>query len=253
MLTGEKDRARRELEEDLAFVRSELVAETKFSEIVLSEALTLAALGQWSGEFTLLQSPNLSQPLYSILSIARDIAELAARRFGCSPSGIKSPPLIPDDLPAEEWADRVISSIETDAATFRLDRTVAPAIGWQLRVPSANTLAWQRRVGKLGEAHRTSDQVLALARRLSQTYPDQAAGYMLLSDAYVQKAKIAYREEEAPVIMQWEQKAFDAAVRAVVVEPENGEAGELLKNRLIRLHKIRQSGDFKSAWLHRPR
>ena len=62
MLRGESDRARKELEDDLDLVRSVPVAETTFPEFVLSEALTLAALGQWSGEFMPLRSPIHSQP-----------------------------------------------------------------------------------------------------------------------------------------------------------------------------------------------
>ena len=62
MLRGDSDRARKELEEDLNLVRSVPVAETAFPEFALSEALTLAALGQWSGEFTPLRSPIHPQP-----------------------------------------------------------------------------------------------------------------------------------------------------------------------------------------------
>src|SRR5262249_15183425 len=132
ILHGQTDRARKELEEDLAFVRSALVAETNGPEIVLSEALTLTALGRWSGEFTPIRSPLHSQPPYSIQGLERDIAELAARRFGLLPSIGKPPWIIMDDLPADAWADRIISSIEIDAARFQLDRTRLPAIAYWL-------------------------------------------------------------------------------------------------------------------------
>ncbi len=91
-------------------------------------------------------------------------------------------------------------------------------------VCGGTTLGWQRPVGKLGHARRVADQLLALADRLIRSYPDRAASYMLLSEGYVQKAKIAYRENGAPVVERWERKALDAALRAATLEPENEEA-----------------------------
>ncbi len=60
---------------------------------------------------------------------------------------------------------------------------------------------------------------------------------MLLSEGYVQRAKIAYRVDDEPVI-GWERKALDAALHAVTLEPENDEAHGLVKNRCARLNKL---------------
>ncbi len=100
-------------------------------------------------------------------------------------------------------------------------------------------MTWQRQVGKLGEAHRIADQLLALAERLTRSYPDQAAAYMLLSEGYIQKAKNAYREDDEPVIERWERKALDAAKHAATLEPENDEALNLVKDRRARLLKLK--------------
>jgi hypothetical protein len=197
--------------------------------------LTLAALGRWSGELALLQSP--SRPPYSIQGLERDIAELAARRFGLQPSIIKPPWVIPDDLPAEAWVDRFISSIEADAARFHLDCARIPTVGWWLRLPLQNEAARRRHIGELREAHRITDRLLALAERFTRSYPDQAAAYMLLSEGYIQKAKNAYREDESPVIRRWEQKALDAAIQALLLEPENDQARNLFENCRARLAK----------------
>ena len=48
----------KELEDDLQLVRSVPVAETGLPALVLSEALTLAALGQWSGEIKPFSIPD---------------------------------------------------------------------------------------------------------------------------------------------------------------------------------------------------
>ena len=239
MLRGESDRARKELEADLDLVRSVPVADTAFPEFALSEALTLAALGQGSGEFTPLGFPIRPQPANaSFHDLEQGLAEKAARRIGWRPSIVKPTWLIPDHLSTEAWTDRVISSIKADASKFALDHTRIPAIGWIMRHHCLGRLGWQRKVGKLGDANRIADQLLALAERLTQLYPDQAAAYMLLSEGYVQRAKIAYREDDAPVIERWERKALDAAIHAATLESENDEADGLVKERRARLHKL---------------
>jgi serine/threonine protein kinase len=253
LLQGETERARKALEEDLAFVSSELVAETKHSEIALSEALPLAALGRWSGEFDSSQFADWPQPTSGSSPILeRDLAELAARRLGWLPSIVRLPLSIPDDLSAEAWADRFISSIEADTAKFHIDRMRIPAVVWWLKQPHHTAASNQRHIGNLREAQRITDRFIALAERLTRSYPDQVEASMLLAEACVQKAKNAYRADEATVIEQWELKALSAAVHALSLEPANNEARALVADRLIRLHKIRQSGDLNSAWLHRP-
>jgi len=99
-------------------------------------------------------------------------------------------------------------------------------------------MTWQRQVGKLGDAHRIADQLVALGERLTQLYPDQAAACMLLSEGYVQRAKIAYREHEAPVIERCERKALDAAIHAATLESENDDADDLVKERRARMQKL---------------
>ena len=238
MLRGEPDRARKELEDDLRLVRSVPVAETAFPEFALSEAATLAALGQWSGEFTPLRSPTDRQPpIVDINQFEKCLAELAARRIGWLPSVARSPWLIPMDLPTKGWTDRVISSIQSDATKFHIDPTRIPAIGWNMMHPCASTQTWYRKVDKLGEAHRLADQEVALAERLTRSYLYQASAYMLLSEGYVQESKNACRDEGAPLAPQWDQKALDAALHAEKIEPDNDEARGLVKNRRARLKK----------------
>jgi len=238
MLRGDSDRARKELEDDLSLVRSVSDAESASPAFVLSEALTLAALGQWSGSLTVLRSSIQSQPAkLEIHDLQLTLAELTARRIGWLPSIDKSTSLIPNDLPPDAWADRVVSAIQSDVAKFDLDRTGIPAIAWLMRHHCAGTLARQRTAGKLSDAHRIVAQLRALAERLTQLHPDQAAAYMLLSDGYVQRAKIAYLVEDEPVI-GWARQALDAAIHAATLEPENEEAHSLVKDRRARLSKL---------------
>jgi hypothetical protein len=237
MVRGESDRARRELEEDLNLIRSVPVAETAFPAFILSEALTLAALGQWSGELTRLRSPLHSRStILNAHDSERSLAELTGRRIGWLPSIVKPPWLIPEDLPNEARTDRVLASMQSDATRLHLDHTRIPDVCWSMRLYCASTLSWRRRAGKLGDAHQVVDRLLALAGRLTRLYPDQAA-HMFLSEGYVQRAKIAYRVAGEPVL-EWERKALDAAIHAATLEPENEEAHSLVKGRRARLNKL---------------
>jgi eukaryotic-like serine/threonine-protein kinase len=234
---GELDFARTALVTDVRWVRSLLDADSECPVFILSEALTLAALGQWSGEFKLARtSIQLHQSDVEIRNLELGLAELTARRVGWLPTSVKSPLLLPADLPDGAWADRVISAIESDAAKFRIARTRIPAIAWSTRGYFTDTLWRQRTVGKLDDAQRIVDQLLALAERLTKSYPDQAAPCMLLSEGYVQRAKNAFRIPGEPV-KEWNQNALDAAIQAAALDPENEEAHNLVKERRARVNR----------------
>ena len=201
MAHGESDRARKELEDDLNLVRSESVAETASPAFVLSEALTLAALGQWSGEFRFLRSPIQSQPTnVEINDLEPGLAELTARRIGWLPSIVKSSLAHTGGTSDRSMggSHHLLNQIRCHGVQPRSHSNSRDRLDDEGAL--ASKLAWQRRVGKLGDALRIADQLLALAERLTQSYPDQAAAYMLLSEGYVQRAKNGYREDDEPVI-----------------------------------------------------
>jgi serine/threonine protein kinase len=238
MASGETGLARRELERDLDLVRSVPGAETPYRELVLSETLTLAALGRWSGDLTPLEHSSHSRlAIIDVKLLEACLAELTARRIGWLPSIDKSPSLMPEELPTETWTDRVISAIQADAAQFDLDHNHVPAIGWQMKFCFWGTLSRQRQAGNLADAQRIVDGLLALGGHLTRSSPDQATTYMFLSEVYVQRAKNAYRMDGEPVD-GWERKALAAASQAATLEPENDEARSLVKNRVARLNKL---------------
>jgi hypothetical protein len=144
----------------------------------------------------------------------------------------------PADLPSEAWTDRAFSSIQFYAEKIGLDEARIPDIGWMMRHYAAWTLGLQRRTGKFGNADRTVDQLLALAQGLTRSYPDRAAAYMLLSEAYVQRAKNACRKENEAAIASWERKSLDAAIHAATLDSENDEAHGPVKARRARLRKL---------------
>lgn len=238
MMLGEWDRALRILEDDLRLLRSVPASETGSPAFALTEALTLAALGRWSGELTPPRFPFDPRPSsLSALNPDANLAELTARRIGWAPSLVKPPWLIPENVPTEAWADRVITAIQFDAAKLHLDGTRIPGVCWAMRDCPAGALTRLRQDGKIGEARQGVDRWLALAGRLTKSYPSQAAAYMFLSEGYMQRAKIAYRVDGEPVD-DWERKSLDAALHAATLEPENEEAHRQVKDRRIRLRRL---------------
>ena len=125
--------------------------------------------------------------------------------------------------------------MQTDAAKLRLDHTLIPAVCWRMRQHCVGTLVQQRTGGNFDDAHRTTDRLLALAERLLQSYPNQAASYMLLSEAYVARAKLADPIEEGPMIESWERNALDAAIHAATLDSRKDEALVLVKDRRARV------------------
>ena len=168
------------------------------------------------------------------------VAELSARRVGWL-SAITQPPWpVPEEMSPEKWTDRVISSLKSDTAKFGLDHNSLPSICWRMREFSASRMMWQRKRKELGDAARTSSQLLALAERLTRLYPDHAASHLLLSEAYVQRAKNAYQVAGEPA-KPWEQKALEAALRAVTVAPDNDDAHARVRACGARLQRLKAS------------
>ena len=235
MLSGESQRAQRELEEDLNVLKSVRAAETVSPDFVLSEALTLAALGRWSGELRVSQSPLPSQPaLLTAHESLSNLAELAARRIGWLPTIAKPAWFTGNESPTEAWADRVIASVGSDAKRMNLDHRRVTTIFWLMRVRALPVLHTLRSLGKLDDARRITDQWLALGERLAKLYPNEVDGYMMLSEGYIQRAKIAYRVPGEPIVL-WEQRALDAALHAARLKPENGEVCGLVENCRARM------------------
>jgi serine/threonine protein kinase len=238
MRHGEAVRARKVLEEDLDLLRSVSQSEVAFPEIAFNEALTLGRLGKWNGKLTLLRTPSHFQSAKIDTNVLEPgLAELTARRIGWILSNDSPDWLIPEDLPAEPWSDRVISSIQSDAATLDCNHTRIPAVCWQMRNHCANALERLKMLGNHDDERRLFDRLLTLARRLTQLYPDQAEAYMLLSEGYIERAIITDHVDGEAVI-GWEQEALAAALHAATLDPKHDEAHRLVKDRRTRVRIV---------------
>jgi hypothetical protein len=240
-MDGETDRAREELKDDLARIRSLPNAGRGCPLSELNEVLDLAALGRWpAGEWTPTRLPSHPpRGRAEARSLERCLSELTARRVGWPPSLGDPAPLIPADLPPEAWADRVVRAIEADASKLGLDRSRAPVVGHWMRYSFAFVLSRQRRLGRFDEARLMTDRVLALGRLFSRAYPDHPYAAMLMSECYVQRAKMSHCVDDRSAL-DWERRALHEAVRALALDPENEEARDLVKERRARVSHVEQ-------------
>ncbi len=239
MSHNEPDRARRELQDDLDFLRSAPAAELEYPTFALCEALTRAKLGRWSGESSLPRPPIRSAPVtVSIECVILDLDELATERIGWLLLSDGLSPSNRQDLPAGARTDRVLSAIRSDAAMFGLENNRLPKICWSMRPVYSANLGELRRIQHPDDANRLADCLLKLAEHLTRAYPEQADSFMLLSDAYIQKAKNAYQEDAMVDAGSFEHLALDAAIKASRVEPGNGGARNLVEDRRARVSRL---------------
>ena len=238
ILRGEPDRARRELEQNLRMIRSERGAEFAFPVICLSEALTRARLGENFDDSLPHQPLVLTDRTTGwIEGLERSLAELAGCRIGWVPSLGTSSSVIANDPPGEPWADRVIEAMRSDSANFGRDTSRVPVIAFWLGDHCAGRSSRYRRADKLADAQRCVNQLLVLAKRLTQAYPDEATAFMLLSEAFVQNAKIAYRQQDGDPV-NWERQALDAAIHAASLASAPETVHGLVKDRRARVSRL---------------
>jgi hypothetical protein len=101
------------------------------------------------------------------------------------------------------------------------------------------------------EARRTADKMLALGKDLVERHSDQPMAHLVLSEAYFQLSKNAWRIEDRATVRLTLRRSLDSALRARSLDPESKDARHLagiLQRRLDDLavgelnHPISASG-----------
>ena len=114
-------------------------------------------------------------------------------------------------------------------------RPTVPVHGSKLVEFAIITAAGQRRMGQLKDADLTARRLMAFARRLVQDYPSQPESHMVLSEAYFQVSKNAWKREDYPAIEQELRQALDSARHAVRLNPQREDARHFVDRLLPRL------------------
>jgi tetratricopeptide (TPR) repeat protein len=140
-------------------------------------------------------------------------------------------------LPAQSWAERALRSIRVTIPSA-IDPAQESEAGYGLVFHLGGVAAEHRRCGRLEEAVRTADRILALARLLVQRHPDQPSTHLALSEAYNQFHKNAWRTVDRCAIEQNLTRSLDAARHATVLNPNDEVARYVVDQRLRRLKDL---------------
>jgi hypothetical protein len=116
------------------------------------------------------------------------------------------------------------------AAHPNLVPAVEPEAECRLNMELGRLAAEQRHCGRLGEARKTADRMLALGHLLVSRHRDHPAGHLALSDAYTQLYKNAYQTDDMAAVERNMRLSLDAALRAQALDPYD----ELVRARVVR-------------------
>ena len=184
-----------------------------------------------------------------IIAIWRTLTRLDLHEFkvGLSSAPASSPdeadPLLrlasseADVLSAESWAELVARSLTSSPVPVDLSGNYA----YDFIELLGHRVAGQRRMGRIDEARRSTERMCAFARLLLTRYPDRAATHLALSESYKHIVKNAWQTEDRAAVEQNWKLAFDAARRALVIDPLNTRAGSEVTELQRRLDLLLES------------
>ena len=113
---------------------------------------------------------------------------------------------------------------------------VGPIIG--MIVGLSSTAARQRKAGQLDEADRTVDWYMILANRMLRLHPGYPTSYLVLSDAYSQRSKNAWKRKDLPAVKQCVDWSWSRTLQRAGVDPEDMDVRQLLQDRKERLRGV---------------
>jgi Protein kinase domain len=146
-------------------------------------------------------------------------------------------PADPTQAP-EQWATIALTALASDDA----DPDVAArqsAMDGRLAIDNLAALASTiRRQGHTEEAGRIASRLLALGKRLAQTYRQQPASHLALSDAYLQFSKEGWKSEDLASIEMNVTFALDAAHKALLLDMTSEDSQQTVYRLQQRLAKL---------------
>jgi hypothetical protein len=97
----------------------------------------------------------------------------------------------------------------------------------------------QRNLGRLDDARAIAARLMTFGRRLVREYPESAHAYRVLSEAYNQVRKNAYKTGDDKLVEQANVQAIETAQRALSLDPDRIETRRHLDILTKRLAKIK--------------
>ena len=132
----------------------------------------------------------------------------------------------PDTGSNEEWARRVVRSLEVGPDLDGHDAIQVSEAAYLVQKCLSERASTRRRAGKLAEARRTVDRMHALGHLLVSARPEHSAAHLALSEAFRQSAKDAWETiDRAAVERNWRQ-ALDEARQGLLRDAQDTRAND---------------------------
>ena len=157
--------------------------------------------------------------------------------FAC-PSGRDSAVETKRRLDPDAHADAVIRALEARCEALGGDPSLLPAAAFQVAGFAANRGHEQRNTVRLDDARHTAACLSAFAKTLIRRDPNEAAFHLVLSAAFVQESKNAWRIPDHAAIENGLRKALSEACTALRLDPRNADARlevAILQDKLVAL------------------
>ncbi len=122
-------------------------------------------------------------------------------------------------LDPDAHADQVIRALESRCEALGLAHSLLPTVAFRVANIAAGRGAEQRKAGLLDDARRTAACLHAFANRLLRSDPDNATFHLVLSEAFAQESKNAWKVEDYPAIERALRKALGEASTALRLDP----------------------------------
>ena len=140
---------------------------------------------------------------------------------------------------ADPAQDRVVAEIFSRMSdlhkALKMEWPTPPGFKPDMGDALSGRAAFHRKAGRLDKADRTVAFFIAIARRLVDEFPDHAGPYHILSDAYSQQSKNAWKRNDLAAVKQALTNSVEAVHRATVLLRNNAELLRVLEDRKGRL------------------
>jgi hypothetical protein len=141
-------------------------------------------------------------------------------------------------LDPEAHADFVIRAIESKCDALGVDRSSFPTVTYRVGLIAVSRGSEQRQAGLLDDARQTAARFSAFAKRLVRRDPNEAVFHLVLSQAFAQAAKNAWKVEDYNAIEEALRKAIAEARTALSLNARYIDARvtlAILQDKLVRL------------------
>jgi serine/threonine protein kinase len=189
-------------------------------------ALTRAELAADDGALATLRAAIRRFPANRRLPepVQEQVANWIADDVNPYPSGVRSTSESKGRLDPDAHAQAVIRAIESRCKALGLYPALLPAAAYQMAGLAACRAAEQRQAGRLDDARHTAACLAAFARSLVRRDADEAAFHLIMSMAFAQESKNAWKVKDYTAIEQALRKALVEAHTALRLDPRSTNA-----------------------------